>query len=234
MNNGTERNILLMKIGGISALVWVALQIVGNTLHPRLPSDYAMSMEHIAASNVWGIAHLILISDYFVLIPMIVGFAASFSKQPWGMRLGVPLIVVAVTVGVVQVALHPSALRILSENFTANPGAVDQNYLIILFEGFWSYNIILEVGHLLLIHIVVIIVAIGMLSESLYPKWIGWLGIAGGSVAAISLVIGEVILESSVLGDTITFGVGLLPSAVWLVAVGIVLLRYKPSSTKER
>lgn len=232
IQNMSERNLSLMKIGGISALIWVVLQVVGNGLHPRLPSDYAMSMEHIAMSKVWGVAHLILISDYFFLIPMIVGFAASFSPQPWGVKLAVPLMIVAVTVGIVQVALHPTTLRMLGEHYMHNPDGAGRDFIVTLYQGFWAYNIVLEVGHLLLIHLVVVLVAIGMLREPIYKRWIGWLGIAGGAIAAISLVIGEVFLESSVLGDAITFGVGLLPSAVWLVTVGITLLRYKPTPSE--
>ncbi len=223
-----SRNRGLMKIGAISALCWVALQIVGNGLHPRLPSDYAVAMEHIAMSEVWFLAHVILISDYFLLIPMIVGFAATFPKQPPGVRLAIPIMVVAVTVGIVQVALHPTTLAMLGMEYAMAAEEGTKEVVLMLYEGFWRYNIVLEVGHLLLIHLVVLLIGISMLKNSYYPRWIAILGVVGGIVAAVSLVIGEVFLESSVLGDTLTFGIGLLPSAVWLVSVGVHILRNLP------
>lgn len=222
------RDLRLMRIGAISALAWVAIQVIGNLLHPRLPGEAVGALEQIAASGVWQLAHIILLTDYVILIPMLVGIAASFSGEPWGVRLGVPLIVVAVSVGIVQVAIHPTALAVLAEAYVAAPDAATQADVVRLYDGFWAYNIALEVGHLLLIHVIVILIASAMLREPLYAKWVAWLGIAGGTVAAVSLLVGEVILESSVLGDAITFGVGLLPSAVWLVVVAVVLLRYRP------
>jgi hypothetical protein len=66
-----------------------------------------------------------------------------------------------------------------------------------------------------------------MLGASLFPKWVAWLGAIGGVLGAIALIIGEMLLGSSILGDWITFGFGLAPLAVWLVAVGVILLRSK-------
>ena len=227
-------NRTLLKIGGISALVWVLLQIVGNALHPRLPADSAMAMEHIAMSEVWLLAHVILIFDYFLLVPMIVGFAASFPDSPPGIRLAVPLMVVAVTVGIVQVALHPTTLSTLGMAYVSAEGGDVGESIQLLYDAFWRYNIVLEVGHLLLIHLVVLLVGISMLRNAFYPRWMAILGIVGGIVAAVALVVREVFLESSVLGDTLTFGIGLLPSAVWLVAVGIHLLRNLPGEGSVR
>jgi hypothetical protein len=227
----TERSRTLMRVGAFSALIWVALQIVGNALHPRLPQDAVGSMTHIAHSSVWFVAHVILLFDYIVLIPLVVGFAAAFAAKPWTIQLAVPLMVVAVTVGIAQVALHPTTLHVLAGQYAAAGSGGDagaQSSIVALYDAFWSYNIVMEIGHLLVIHLVVVLIAVAMLREPLFPRWLGWLGIIGGVAAASALIVGEVVLDSSVLGDIVTFGIGLLPSAVWLVAVAVVLLRVTP------
>jgi hypothetical protein len=221
------RDTLMMKIGAISALTWVALQVIGNILHPRLPADFVISMQQIAASEVWLVAHLILLFDYVVLIPMIIGFTASFAEKQWELQIGVPLVVVAVSAGMVQVALHPTALKVLAEQYVTANDLATQTYILTLYAAVWKYNVALEVGHLLVIHVVVILVAAAMLRDAFYPKWVAVLGMIGGLVAAVSLLVGELFLESSVLGDALTFGIGLAPSAAWLVIVAFLLLRYQ-------
>lgn len=224
------RDVRLARIGGVCALAWVAIQVVGNLLHPTLPEDSVAAMTKIAATAVWVPAHVILIADYFLLVPLMLGINAGFARPSATTRLGLPLALVAVAIGVGQVVTHPTLLGSLAHDYVHAGDAATRQFVQLTYEAVWGYNVVLEVGHLLLIYLAIALFSIAMLEDSLYPRWIGWLGIVGAVVAGTAVVIGEVVFKSSVLADKITFGAGLAPLAVWLLAVGTVLLRAKPEA----
>jgi hypothetical protein len=220
-----SRDSFLMKVGGVSAIVWVVMQVVGNLLHPSLPNDAARAMAGIHHSGSWGIAHLILISDYFVLVPLAVGLEASFAPRSRLLQIAVPLIVTAVAIGVVQVAIHPSVLPVLAHAYADPSQVVGREYVELLYQTIWLYNVALEVGHLVILYLAIGLASLAMRTDALYPRWLAWLGMLGALAAIASTVIGVVVLQSSRLGNYITFGFGLAPLAVWLVATGVALLR---------
>lgn len=222
------------RIGGICAITWVTLQIIGDALHPRLPVDSVDMMHCISTSPVWMVAHLILLFDYLVLIPMTVSFAMSFGEGHWANTLTTPLVVIAVTLGIVQVCIHPTVLTIISDNYMQSTGGdhmahqgASKDFLLIVFKAFWIYNIVMEFIHLLILNTVIFLFAIQMRGSVIFKKWLATLGIIGSMVAIVTLVIGEVVLKRSKMGDLLIFGVGMLPLALWLVVTGINLLRYR-------
>jgi hypothetical protein len=235
MKNNIQRQYRL--IGGISAIAWVVLQVIGDVMHPRLPTETTETLHCISQSPVWLAAHLVLLFDYIVLVPMTVAFSRSFGQGHWANSLAIPLVIIAVTLGIVQVSLHPTALKILADQYTGTGGAHtvhmggSSEFVILLFKGLWSYNIAMEFIHLLVLYLVIFLFAIQMQKNPMFKKWLSVLGITGSVVAIVALIVGEVILKRSKMGDLIIFGLGMLPLAVWLVVTGIALIRYKEQPT---
>lgn len=217
-----------LQIGGFSLVAWVVIQVIGNSMHPKLPSETTEAMRHIAHHSNWVITHVLLLFDYVVLVPAILGILKSFKAYHWYTIMCMPLLTIAISAGVVQVAIHPTVLKVLSDSYTRSGTSIEmQGYLVALYDTFWSYNIGLETGHLLIIYFIVCLMAIAMLSESLYRRWVAWLGIAAGVVAMVALVVGVTVFQSSPMGVSIIFGAGLLPLAFWVLKVGFVLIKAK-------
>ncbi len=67
---------------------------------------------------------------------------------------------------------------------------------------------------------------VAMLRAPRYRRWIAVLGIVAGGVATAGILVSKFVIVSQT-GDLI-FGLSLLPLIVWIVAVGIVLIRLRP------
>lgn len=223
--NFGDQNKTLIRIGGVSALLYVGLSVAGNIMHTAMPPDPAGALETIGSSRSWNLAHAILMSTYAFVLPMLIGVKATFRKDSTVMRIAVPLIIAGVAVGTAQIGTHATIFRILGEKFLAATDAGVKANIIMLYEVLWPYNVILELAHLLVIYLLIIFIARAMLHED-YPKWVAWVGIAGGVVAVAGIILGEVVFGKSggLMGDRI-FGFSLLPLMVWLLAVGIILVK---------
>ena len=220
-----DRNKVLIKIGGISALLYVGLSVVGNLMHTAMPPDPAGALETIGSSSTWKLAHAILTSTYAFILPMLIGVKATFREDKTVMPIAVPLITAGVAVGTAQIGTHATIFRILGEKYLAATDAVAKANLITIYEVLWPYNTVLELAHLVVIYLLIVFIAMAMRRED-YPKWVAWVGVAGGVIAVAGIIIGEVVFSRSggLMGDRI-FGFSLLPLMVWLLAVGVILIK---------
>ncbi|MGH7491274.1 MAG: hypothetical protein ACREOO_02640 [bacterium] len=215
----------LFKIGGTSALLYVGLSVAGNLMHTAMPPTPAGALETIAGSGTWKIAHIILTSTYFFIVPMLIAVAATFKESSPIMRIAVPMILVCAAVGIVQISTHLTIFHHLAHKYVAAADPMVKANVILIYETLWPFNVALEIAHLLVIYTLIIAIGFAMLHGD-FPKWVAWAGITGGAVAVAGIIIGEIILSGSggLLGDRI-FGLSLLPLMVWLLAVGVNLLK---------
>lgn len=213
----------MIRMAGFSALAVAITQVVGNGLHPPLPPDTAATLEVMAGTELWDFAHLIVTFSYFLFIPFVIGAMTSFSKASPLVRVGGPLIIVGAAIGVVQILTHLTMFKFLGEQYVATTDASLQQAIVFLFDTLWPYSVALEVAHLLAVYAAAMMFGVAMLDETIYPAWIGWVGIAGGLIAAVGLGVSKLGVAGA-SGDII-FGVSLIPVVVWIVAIGVVLLR---------
>jgi hypothetical protein len=104
-----------------------------------------------------------------------------------------------------------------------------REFVLQVWDSVFEFNVVMEVGHMLVLFLVIALASLAMLRERFYPRWMALLGVVSAAVAALATLIGVVVLDSSMLGNFVTFGVGLLPLAAWIVAVGVVMVRFKPA-----
>ncbi len=220
-------NARLVKVGGVFALVAAVMQIVGNGLHPPIPTNTVEALQLMAGTGHWTAIHVLITISYFMFIPFIVGASAAFQDQNSPLiRVGTVLVVVGSGIGAVQITTHLTLFKYLADQYVAtNDPAIQQN-LILLYDALWPYNVALEIAHLLAIFISAILFGSAMLDDALFPRWLGWLGIVAGGISSAGILIGKIVINT-VTGDII-FGLGLIPLVLWIIAVGIVLLRLKP------
>jgi hypothetical protein len=228
----------LVRIGGFSALLYVALSVVGNVMHTPMPREPADMLHTIAHSGPWIVAHIILTSTYFVVVPMLIGITASFREEttvagiatPFGkvpniIRIAVPLVLVCAAIGIVQISTHLTIFHALAMKYAAATEAAVKDNIILIYQVMWPFNVALEFAHLFVIYLVILAISIAMFHEDIYPKWVAWLGVIGGGVAETGLIWGEIILGGSGVTGSLIFGVSLLPMMVWILAVAIILIR---------
>jgi hypothetical protein len=220
-------DIRLIRLGGYFALLVAAIQLVGNGLHPPIPSDPVEALEIIHHTGHWAIIHIAVCISYFLFIPFVIGASAAFTDRRSPLvRTATPLVIVGAGIGAAQILTHLTLFSYLAEQY-ATADADGQQMIIFLYEAFWPYNVALEVAHLEAIFIAVILYGVALLNEDAFPRWQAWLGIGAGLVASAGILIGKAILDNDIL-----FGVSLLPLIVWIVAIGITLLRLQPPESE--
>ncbi len=216
----------LVRLGGYFALLTAATQIGGNALHPPIPRDTVAALGVIHATTIWPIVHLVITVSYFLFIPFAIGAYAAFRQPGALVRIGTALVIVGAAMGAVQITTHLTIFHYLAGQYASAAPAI-QNSIVMNYDMLWPYSVALEVAHLLTIFVAAGLFGVAMLGEEIYPRWIAIMGLVGGGVAIAAIMVGKFVIQSQT-GDLI-FGFGLLPLMVWIVAVGIVLLKVTPA-----
>jgi hypothetical protein len=218
----------LIKVGGIFALIVAVMQIVGNALHPPIPTVTADALQVIASTTYWVAVHLIITISYFLFIPFIIGASAAFKdRQSPLVRIGTSFVIVGAALGAAQITTHLTIFKIFADNYVATSDPAAKQNIAFLYEAFWPYSVALEMAHLILIFIAAILFGVAILQEDVFPRWLGWLGIISGGIANVGILVGKLVVHSLV-GDII-FAAGLVPLVLWIIGIGIYLLRLQPS-----
>lgn len=222
-----DNTLRTIRLGGYMALALAVMQIGGNALHPPMPADTVASIHVIQAkAALWVPVHVVITVSYFLFVPFAIGLAAAFRKKGPLVRFGTPLVIVGAGIGVVQILTHPTIFYALAVNYGdgTNPLA---NVIVEMYAVLWKYSVSIEVAHLLAIFITATLFGLEMRDEPHFKKWIAWLGVAGGVIAAAGIIVGKFIVTGGQTGDLI-FGFGLIPALIWIIATGITLIRIKP------
>ncbi|GIV60547.1 hypothetical protein GQ464_007725 [Rhodocaloribacter litoris] len=222
----SSRNAALVRIGGWFALIVAAMQVAGNGLHPPIPADTDAALTLIAGTGRWPVIHVIITVSYFAFIPFVLGVAASFPAPGWPVRIGTVFVIAGAAIGAVQILTHLTLFRFVAEVYVSGEAAL-RSEAVLLYETFWPYSTGLEVAHLVLIFVAVGLFGVAMLRTPRYRRWIALLGLFAGGVATAGVLVGKFVVHGATGG--LIFGLSLLPLIVWIVAVGIVLIRARPA-----
>ena len=215
----------LIRIGGVCALAVAATQVVGNALHPPMPTGTVDQMEVIRDTAGWLPVHLIITISYFLFIPFVIGTVPAFRNRSALVWIATPLVIVGAGIGVAQILTHLTIFNELADRYFA-AGAADRASAVQTFAALWEYSVALEVAHLVAIFLAALLFGVAMMREAVFPRWMAWVGVAAGVVATAGILIGKFVVMTRA-GDLI-FGISLLPLVVWIVATGITLLRLRP------
>lgn len=217
---------LLIRVGGVSALAVAATQLIGNALHPAMPEDTVERIQVINDTTGWAAVHLVITISYFLFIPFVLGTLPAFRNRSGLVRLGAQLVLIGAALGVAQILTHLTIFTDLAGTYTdASTGL--QASIASTFGALWEYSVALEVAHLLAIFVAASLFGVAMLREPAFRRWMAWTGIGAGGVASAAILISKGVAGRT--GDLI-FGFSLLPLIVWIVAIGITLLRLRPEA----
>ena len=217
----------LIKVGGIGAFAVALTQGVGNGMHPPIPGDTVAALGVINGTGPWVPVHIIITVSYFLFVPFVIGAYAAFRNKGAAVRIATPLVILGAGIGAAQITTHLTVFHHLAGIYATSSDPAMRATAVNLFEIFWPYSVALEISHLIAIFVGVLLFGLGMLQEVQFPRWVGWLGVVAGGLAVGAILIGKFIVTGRT-GDLVFAG-SLLPLIVWIIAVGVVLVRMPPA-----
>ncbi len=214
------------KVGAGLAVLGAILGLIGNSLHPHLtdPSLEAF-LTLVASRGDWLVLHLTIILSIFCILGGLFGVYRSISAEPaaglaW---LGFFVAIAGSTLVAVNFASDGMAMKHIATLWVA-ASAAEQTAMLpsaeVLFQidfGFYTVWIFLFLGFPF------VFFGLALLQSSVYPRWLGWLGFAGGlgcTVVGITQYVGG---ETTLL--TTLFLLFSVIVTIWIFIAGILLWR---------
>jgi hypothetical protein len=222
----------IYKIGGGSAVVGAVLGMVGNLIHPVTPMDDMEGVAQvIAESGAWIPIHLSIVIGIALMLLALTAIHHSIRGGVAGAlaRFGLFAGVAGVTVGLILVILDGVAASQLAEEWATAPADQKATALALVTANETINFALASLFNILFAGITFILFGLAVALSDAYPRWLGWVAVAAGvgSIAAglIQAYAGEPTDASRVL--TI---IGPTVITLWLLGVGILLLRKDPRS----
>jgi hypothetical protein len=224
-------NVHAERSAGYAIISFVALIVIATVITSPLPSptlrapDIGLLLDLHRTTLLWGAWLTFPASAFFLWF--IVGLRTYLSHAP-GRQEGLSMF--ALVAGVVMVGL--SLVAACFETTVAYaPADVFQSYSM---AGLYDAFIFLQGG---LAYgpaaIFIFAVASSMRRHESAPEWLVWLGYvaaAGAGIATLSIFFREGFMAPSGSGPGVF---GALPTAVWLVAIGLELIKRRPVPAAE-
>ena len=217
------RDMTMIKIGGISGIILGVVQLAGIVLHGSIPPDPVEGLTFVREHPAWVVTHILLILSYLVVVGFYVGFRASFQREEPLLEIGSNLTLVGALLGAIHFSIHLAVYPFLASSFAAAGGGVVATGVETFYGSLHHYAHLLNRCSLFLLMVVAFLFAFLMLRESSYRRWIGYLGTISAVVTVVAVLIAEIFLDRST-GD-IVFAIALLPTIVWIVAVGVSMIK---------
>src|SRR5512132_4377564 len=225
----------VFRLGGASAIIGAILGGVGNLVHPYTPENDPVGVARVIAhSEIWVSVHLaIVLGIVWMLGGLVAVYRSIRSGLPGALaRFGLFVGVAGATIGLVLVILDGVAARQLAQEWaSAAPdekatarGLVHMNETI-NFALASLFNFVFAAATFILFGLAV------ALSDG-YPRWLGWVVVGAGAASIgaglIQAAVGEPTAASrilTILGPTVI--------TLWLLIMGILLLRRDPDRPAE-
>ncbi len=215
-----------LKLGAVTAIAGAIILMAGTMLHPlgADPGDPVAAFTEYAANDLWIGSHL---SQFLGVAMMFVGLVAlndSLKGEPFAClaKLGVFVGVAALAITAVLQAVDGIALKLMVDDWVSASEGQKQS----AFQATLAVRRI-EIGvasfMALLFGSALALIASAVAFSTIYPTWLGWLGIGGG----IGTIAGGLLTMFSGFSTT-AMNVAMpfnLILVVWMVVIGVLMWR---------
>ena len=215
-----------LKLGAVTAIAGAIILMAGTMLHPlgADPGDPVAAFIEYAANDLWIGSHL---SQFLGVAMMFVGLVAlndSLKGEPFAYlaKLGVFVGVAALAITAVLQAVDGIALKLMVDDWVSASEGQKQS----AFQATLAVRRI-EIGvasfMALLFGSALALFASAVAFSTIYPTWLGWLGIGGG----IGTIAGGLLTMFSGFSTT-AMNVAMpfnLILVVWMVVIGVLMWR---------
>ena len=218
----------VFRIGGWAAIAGAVLGLVGNLIHPVTagPADPAATARVVAESQIWVPVHLALIVAFILMLGGLIAIRDSINGGLAGAlaRFGMSAAIIGTAGAVILLSLDGFAAKHLAKSWLSAPADARATALA-AFSAEDSINFaLLSPLNLVFAGVTFVLYGLAAAFSSVYPRWLGWVAVAGGAGGAVSGVIQASIGEPS----SITQALGIAAPTIitlWLLVVGILLVR---------
>jgi hypothetical protein len=219
----------LLRIGGWSAVAGSVLAVVVNALHPRNPTTdrgavhLRMVVEH---SGLWVADYLGILLAVLLSTAGLLAVQRSITDEPgasWA-RLGAAGALLSAGILCVLAATDGIAVRALALAWAAAPEA-EKAMAVRAGHVVTMINLaLLAVWTVVFFGLTILLYGLALVTSRGYPRWMGWVAVAAGSG---SLVVGAVQAHvgPSVAVTNVAFAVLSLTATLWMLGMGVLLLR---------
>lgn len=211
-----------LRIGGTCAIIGALGIFFGNFLHPFPPNEREGMLRLIASEPLWPAIHFPTMFFALAILIALVALADSITHGTAASlaRMGRTCAQVSVPVMLVGVAIDGFAFKALADKWAAAPEA-ERAMLIYAADAI----VLAETGILhtwvtFFLGLTFILYGFAVAFSAIYPRLVGWLGVAGGVGCLASGAAG--FLQLPLMLPFPIFGTVIL---VWTFMIGIFMLR---------
>jgi hypothetical protein len=217
----------VLRLGAGAGIVGALIGMVGNLLHPAVPSgDPEGIARTIAESKTWIPVHLAIVFGIILMLGGLLAISDSIRDGLPGAlaRLGRIAAIVGITVGLILVTVDGLAAKHLADAWAAAPPEEEASALRVVL-GEETINFALAaLFNILFAGVTFVLYGLAVAWSRVYPRWLGWVVVVAGlgsvAVGLVQAYVGESTGVTRIL--TIIF-----PTIItlWLAAMGALLLR---------
>ncbi len=217
----------VLRLGALAGIVGAVIGMVGNLLHPVVPTgDPEGVARTIASSRAWIPVHLAIVLGIILMLGGLVALSDSIRGGLPGAlaRLGRFAAVAGITVGVILVTVDGLAAKHLADAWAVAPPEEEAAALrVVLAEETINFALA-ALFNILFAGATFVLYGLAVAWSWVYPRWLGWVVVVAGlgsvAVGLVQAYVGESTGFSRIL--TIVF-----PTVItlWLAVMGALLLR---------
>lgn len=218
----------MARLGGILAISGGIGYVISGAIHQDLPSGAEAALPHVAGRPEWQAIHLLVLVSVAVWPVAFAGLVASL-RGVWSTVIG--RIAVGVMLGgavlfAVEMALDGWTLKAVADAWAQAEGARQDELFIVGEAAFAALEGVFYTTTVWVSGAAFALLGIAISLDDTYPRWMGWAGAVLGLVVTLSAM-------SFYLGLTVVPHLAghVIPAfllALWLVALGVSLLRRVP------
>jgi hypothetical protein len=215
------------RMGAVAAILGSVTLFVATLLHPMSadPNDPVTAFAEYAADRLWVASHLGQFLGVVLIGVALLALGRTLTNGPGVdacITIGAAGVIASVAATAVLQAADGVALKAMVDRWAASPAEEKQ-------AVFWAaYGVRqIEVGAAslssLLLGLTIASYCIALLSTTMYPRWLGYVGLAG----ALGLIAAGVVQAYSGFSP-LAMDVSMPASEVlllWLVGVGVIMWR---------
>lgn len=234
--NTTVADRWMFTIGGWAAILGALLGMIGNLIHPVTPIDDQEGVARIIAdSEIWAPVHLAIVLGIALMLLGLVAIRQAIREGVGDAlaRFGLVAAIAGATIGLVLVILDGVAARQLAQEW-AEASSPDRAMALGLVHGNETINFAMaSLFNFVFAAMTFILFGLAVAMSTVFPRWLGWPAFLAGILSLVAGVIQAVVGEPTDASRVLTI-IGPTVITLWLLIMGIQLVRKRPGPASER
>jgi ABC-type multidrug transport system fused ATPase/permease subunit len=227
MDGQSEEDRMVLRIGGVVAVVGALLGLVGNLIHPVTPIDDIEGVARVIGdSEIWVPVHLVIVLGIVLMLGGLVAIGRSIRGALAGAlaRFGYAAAVLGAAIGLILVILDGVAARQLAQEW-ASASTESRDIALGLVHANETINFALaSLFNFVFAAVTFILFGLAVALSGLYPRWLGLVAAGAGALSLVAGTIQASVGEPTDASRVLTI-IGPTIITLWLLVMGVLVLR---------